>query len=70
MGDNYACAMNAANEEAVGLYLQDKIGFYDIADLIEYALAHTERLKVCRESLLYTDATARRLVYSKMGEKI
>lgn len=70
MGDNYACAMNAANEEAVGLYLQDKIGFYDIADLIEHTLSHTERLKVSKESLLYTDAMARRLVKSKIGEKI
>ena len=69
MGDNYACAMNAANEVAVGLYLKDKIGFYDIADLIENALAKTERIKVSKESLQYTDGLARRLVYEKIGVK-
>ena len=34
-----ACpAMNGANEEAVALYLQDKIGFYDIYDLVSGAV--------------------------------
>ena len=40
--------MNAANEEAVGLFLQDKIGFYDIADAVEAAL----RLPVVQEPSL------------------
>ncbi len=35
-----ACpAMNGANEEAVALYLQDKIGFYDIYRLVSGAVA-------------------------------
>ena len=68
MGDNFACSMNAANEAAVGLYLKDKIGFYDISDAISYVLDKTERLEVTKESLLYTDATARRLVYEKYGD--
>ena len=35
-----ACtAMNAANEEAVALFLQDNIRFYDIADAVSRALA-------------------------------
>ena len=34
-----ACAvMNGANEEAVALYLEDKIGFYDIYDLVSLAV--------------------------------
>ena len=37
-GGTACTAMNAANEEAVGLFLQDKIGFYDIADAVEAAL--------------------------------
>ena len=69
MGDNFACAMNASNEVAVGLYLEDKIGFYDIPALIEGVLEKIERLKVTEESLLYTDKTARRLVYEKVGIK-
>ena len=69
MGDNYACAMNAANEAAVGLYLQDKIGFYDISDLIEHVLGKIERIEVTKDSLLYTDSLARALVYQKVGVK-
>lgn len=47
--DGTACtALNAANEEAVGLFLQDKIGFYDIADAVEAAL----RLPVVQEPSL------------------
>ena len=38
MGGTACTAMNAANEVAVGLYLQDRIGFYDIADAVETAL--------------------------------
>ena len=37
-GGTACTAMNAANEEAVGLFLQDKIGFYDIADAVSAAL--------------------------------
>ena len=33
----YPTIMNAANEELVKMYLQDKIGFYDISDKIEKA---------------------------------
>ena len=38
MGGTACAAMNAANEAAVGLYLQDRIGFYDIADAVEASL--------------------------------
>ena len=33
-GGNACAAMNGANEEAVALFLADKIGFYDIYDLV------------------------------------
>ena len=33
-GGNVPCAMNAANEAAVSAFLQDKIKFYDIPDII------------------------------------
>lgn len=33
-GGNMACIMNAANEAAVAAYLKDKIGFYDITDIV------------------------------------
>ncbi|MFR2928380.1 MAG: 1-deoxy-D-xylulose-5-phosphate reductoisomerase [Oscillospiraceae bacterium] len=47
-GGTACTAMNAANEEAVGLFLQDKIRFYDIADAVEAAL----RLPVVQEPSL------------------
>ena len=47
-GGTACTAINAANEEAVGLFLQDKIGFYDIADAVEAAL----RLPVVQEPSL------------------
>ncbi len=33
-GGNMTCAMNAANEAAVAAFLQDRIGFYDITDVV------------------------------------
>ena len=38
MGGTACTAMNAANEVAVGLYLQNRIGFYDIADAVQASL--------------------------------
>ena len=37
-GGTVCAAMNAANEEAVALYLQDAIGFYDISELVSRAM--------------------------------
>lgn len=34
-GGNMPCIMNAANEAAVAAYLEDRIGFYDITDIVE-----------------------------------
>ena len=48
LGGTACTALNAANEEAVGLFLQGKIGFYDIADAVEAAL----RLPVVQEPSL------------------
>ena len=39
LGGTACTAMNAANEEAVSLFLQDNIRFYDIADAVSRALA-------------------------------
>ena len=41
-GGNLPCALNAANEAAVAAYLEDKIGFYDIAAVAADTLACTE----------------------------
>ncbi len=70
MGDNFPCAMNGANEEAVKLYLQDKIKFYDIADIISYVLGNIERVKVSEDSLEETDKISRELANKYYGEKL
>ena len=62
-----ACAiLNAANEEAVRLFLEDKIGFYDISRLVSEA---RENIPVIRnpslEEILAADAAARRSVLGK-----
>lgn len=41
-GGNMACALNAANEEAVAAFLNKKIGFNDIAGTVEHVLEHTD----------------------------
>lgn len=38
-GGNMPCIMNAANEEAVAAYLQDRIGFYGITDVVGECMA-------------------------------
>ncbi len=56
-------AVNGANEEAVALFLQGKIKFLQIADLVEKALLNVQNKKnFDLEDILYTDKAARRLV--------
>lgn len=38
-GGNMACVMNAANEAAVAAFLQERIGFYDITDVVAECMA-------------------------------
>ena len=41
-GGNMACIMNAANEAAVTAFLQERIGFYDITDVVRGTMDSTE----------------------------
>lgn len=60
MGDNYSCALNGAGEVAVGAFLQGKIPFLGIANIIEKVLTQTERVKPdSYAALRETDARAR-----------
>ena len=52
-GGLYPCAMNAANEAAVMLYLEDKIKFYDIAELISYATEKAQNGEVTYDNLVF-----------------
>ncbi len=59
-GDNYPCALNGAGEVAVRAFLEKKIPFLSIAEVIEGALARTERVKPdSYEALFETDLRAR-----------
>lgn len=62
-GGNICAAMNGANEEAVSLFLADKIGFYDIYDLVSGAVAAGEFIEApTLEQILETDRLARSYV--------
>ena len=67
-GDNYPCAVNAANEAAVALYLKDRIRFYDMPDILNDVMSRTARAKVSLEVLEETDRAARRMVFEKYGD--
>lgn len=62
-----ACpVMNGANEAAVALYLQDKIGFYDIYTLVRYAVDTVPFIQSpTLEQILAADRQAREAVISK-----
>lgn len=65
-----ACpAMNGANEEAVAMYLQDEIGFYDIYDLVTKAVDAVPFIQnPTLEQILETDRLARQAV-RRMAKK-
>ena len=63
MGGTACAAMNGANEEAVALFLADKIGFYDIYDLVAKAVEEVPNVtNPTLEDILEADRLARRSV--------
>lgn len=61
-GGTAPCTANAANEEAVGLFLAGRIGFLDIEKAVRSALEnHSARQDYTIEDLLETDRQARAL---------
>ena len=65
-GGTVCAAMNAANEEAVALYLQDKISFYDISELVARAMELPSVEKPALRDILAADKAARELVRSEL----
>lgn len=58
-GGNTPCAMNAANEAAVAAYLEDRISFYRIAEIIEECMEKTSFIAgPTTEDILKTDEEA------------
>jgi 1-deoxy-D-xylulose-5-phosphate reductoisomerase len=67
-GGTYPCAFNAANEIAVDAFLQERIGFLDIAPLVEDALARSEGAPARDlDELVEADADARRLAEGSLA---
>ena len=64
-GGNMPCVLNAANEVAVSLFLEDRIGFYEMSRLIEKAM---DRSAFMREPTLsdyiQCDKETREIIYS------
>ena len=62
LGDNYPCALNGAGEIAVKAFLEKRIGFTEIADVMGAILGRTERVKADSYAALQeTDGRARAL---------
>lgn len=60
-GGNTPCVLNAANEVVNRAFLEDRVGFLQMSDLIEDALAHIPYLESpTLEDYLQTDAETRR----------
>ncbi len=67
MGGTMPAVLNGANEEAVSLFLQDKIRFLAIADTVEAAMeAHQPVAEPQLEEIMQADQWAREYVRSKV----
>jgi len=66
-GGNACAVMNGANEAAVALYLENKIGFYDIYHLVKGAVDHVPYVeKPTLEDILEADRLARNYVTTRL----
>lgn len=69
MGGNAPCIINCANEAAVSLFLNDKIGFLDIGSAVEDALSDVKFIKEpSLDDILETKRAAENYVYSKFKQ--
>lgn len=64
-GGTMPTAMNAANEVAVALFMQGRISFIQIEDIIERVMdAHRTSAVPDLETILEADSLARKMVYA------
>lgn len=61
-GGTAPCVLNAANEEAVRLFLEGRCGFLQIAEVVQEALSRHKKQSATLESLLEADKWARKQV--------
>lgn len=67
-GKNLPCVASGANEEAVKLFLQGKIKYTQIYDVIDNALQNVTCQDVSLESLVYSDNLARKITLEKFAK--
>ena len=64
-GGNMPCILNAANEVAVSLFLEERIGFYEMSRLIEKAMNNSAFIKEPSLSdYIECDKETREIIYS------
>lgn len=67
MGSSYPCIVNSINEEAVKLFLQKKISFLRIGELVMESLDYFPKMNInCYEDVVKADTLAREFVLNKM----
>ena len=67
-GGAYPCALNAADEIAVSAFLEQRLPFLGIPEVIESVLARTPRLRFeTMEDVLTADAEARRIAQKEVA---
>ena len=67
-GGNMPCILNAANEIAVYGFLNDKISFLGMSDLIEWAMTNTDFIATpTYEDYVATDSLVRKITSEKIG---
>ena len=69
IGGTACTAMNAANEEAVALYLQDRIGFYDIPDAVAAALRLPVTAEPSLDDIFEADRLARAYTRERFSDR-
>jgi len=68
-GGAYPCALNAADEIAVSAFLERRLAFLGIPEVIERVLARTPRVRLEKmEDVLAADAEARRIAQEEVGK--
>lgn len=67
-GGNMPCVLNAANEIAVQAFLEDKVGFLEMSDVVEHALNKVAFIKQpTLEDYMQCDRETRTLVLEKLA---
>jgi len=68
-GGNKPCLMNAANEIAVKAFLEDKIGFLQIAEIVEKTISKSSFIaKPTLEDYISSDAEGRKIAFEMIGK--